>query len=50
MMLWNIIISKSAYLWALILNLSLWIYWDVCAKVEEIKHKLKEILSQKSVY
>ena len=34
MMLWNIIISKSAYLWALILNLSLWIYWDVCAKVE----------------
>ncbi len=36
MMLWNIIISKSAYLWALILNLSLWIYWDVCAKVEKV--------------
>ena len=35
-MLWNIIISKSAYLWALILNLSLWIYWDVCAKVEKV--------------
>ncbi len=44
MMLWNIIISKSAYLWALILNLSLWIYWDVCAKVEYVNRHEKQLL------
>ena len=37
----NKIILKSGYLWALILNLSSWIYWNLCAKIEN--SYLKEV-------